>query len=316
MRSGSGGMRASLLWGIQAPSIAVPCVPYSARATQVNQRNQRRRSLLFLKGSSFLDEPRCSLDDALRGARHPADALAEGTCAARGGRFPDALWLSANRYSAPSWCVLSAPAGNPAPFIRFGSAAVCQANRTATGAGTASLDTTTRLAVDHGRRFDKLPVVAGDLEPVGRLPVARRQAVRMVETEHDGVVPLRHRPICGAGVHQIRLAIGLGQCPQRQPPADLLLVRRVDVADVAEVVGHGHAGIADRQGCRLSLPELRQPVRALHVQAEPARKRPPVVRAHVQAKPAHHSTPRVNRTGRAVRGRTESRPGPRPRASR
>ena len=58
MRSGSGGKTVNLLWEIPGPSITVPCVPYCARVTQVNQR---RRTLLFLKGSSFLDEQGCSL---------------------------------------------------------------------------------------------------------------------------------------------------------------------------------------------------------------------------------------------------------------
>ena len=43
-------------------------------------------------------------------------------------------------------------------------------------------------------------------------------------------------------------AVGLGQCPQGQPSSDLLLVRRVDVADVADVIRHRHAGVSDRQG--------------------------------------------------------------------
>ena len=54
MGSGAGGIIANLLSGLRGPSIAVHWVPYRCAAIQVNQRG---RSLLFLRGSSF---PRCA----------------------------------------------------------------------------------------------------------------------------------------------------------------------------------------------------------------------------------------------------------------
>ena len=42
-----------------------------------------------------------------------------------------------NRGRPASQCVLNAPAGSPAPFTRFGSAAVCQTNRTTAWQGRA-----------------------------------------------------------------------------------------------------------------------------------------------------------------------------------
>ena len=62
----------------------------------------------------------------------------------------------------------------------------------------------------------------------------------------------------GAGVDQVLFAVDEVAGRQRQPPADFLLVARMDVLGVADVDGHRQAGVGDRaHGAPLRFADLR-----------------------------------------------------------
>ena len=83
----------------------------------------------------------------------------------------------------------------------------------------------------------------------------------MIEGQAELVAFEGHGFEGGTGIHQLLLAVGLGQGPECQPPTHLLFVRRMDVSEITDVVDDGHADVGHRLCRRLRFPELTDDLR-------------------------------------------------------
>ena len=116
------------------------------------------------------------------------------------------------------------------------------------GVGDGGLETMTVSPSITGLGPDELPVVAGDGKLLSGPSLATRPPPVVIEL-HDGSGRFRlgafakHGPQDSAG-----LAVGSGQREAGEALADVVLVARVDVLFIAEVEGHGHAGVGQWQG--------------------------------------------------------------------
>ena len=117
------------------------------------------------------------------------------------------------------------------------------------------------VPVDHGRGLNEI-VPGGDLERRERPAVAGLEPRADVVEEHANPAPLDlHRLEERAEVHDV-LAVVLGERPEGQALADVLLVAGMDVIRAADVGQDGHARVGDAHGGRLRLPEQGEDVGA------------------------------------------------------
>ena len=113
------------------------------------------------------------------------------------------------------------------------------------------------VAVDHGLGLDEFSVFACNFKPVERLGVARsKSAPRVIETQANLAAFDSHRFVKGTGVDEVILAIVFRKSPEREALANVLFVFRMDVGDITNVRGDGHAGVGNIQSGGLGLPEL------------------------------------------------------------
>ena len=115
------------------------------------------------------------------------------------------------------------------------------------------------LAVDPALGLRPVAVGIGDLQPGRGLVVAGDEpAVRMGEGHAHGVALGFCRAEHGAGILQIGPAVGLGEGHEGQAVPHLLLLAGMDVGQVADVEGDGHAGVGDGEALGLPHPDLGQ----------------------------------------------------------
>ena len=114
------------------------------------------------------------------------------------------------------------------------------------------------LAVQARGGRVELPIGTGNFEGGKLSPITRCQ------TDAEGEMDAKSVSLAGngsgqwTGVDQVVTTVGVRQRPQRQSLADFLLFDRVDILDVADVGGHGHAGIRQGQHAALCFPDLGQ----------------------------------------------------------
>ena len=161
--------------------------------------------------------------------------------------------------------VWNGEAGRPSLLTRFGFATFRQPKRAWVGAATSLAWTTTvspSIVASAGTNLPSAPAISNS---ASGLPSRDFSPPPTWANESRILLALDlHRLVERPRVHQVLLAVVLGQRPEGQPVAHVELVLGVDVLDVVHQVGrHRHAGAGDLQAGHLGFPERRAGCRAL-----------------------------------------------------